>query len=837
MYPAALLPLRRWVGRSATRPTSLASSTACGKTCKHENYELYLTRPCVHPAIEGLNSNFVGDLIIASQRPSTSLFLKHLLIDQFRSKHVTGVFNLQEKGEHAYCGPDGISEETGYSYNGMRDVGHFGVFYYEFPWPDMTAPENDVVLRSVQCMDHHITTHRSRVLVHCHAGLGRTGLMIACYFILAQRMPALEAVQLVRLCRPGAVQTKRQTEFCYGFEAHVFRLANAFTVQPSSQPAAPSPQQQQQRSTASSSTDPVTFDDFLKRQYDLLHGEEARTYRWVPRHVVDLLLRLVAFAYSEVLAVGRVPAIAATAAAAEAITKTTAALASMGGSSPAGGPAANVGVFSPSSFAPLMDDRATMPLATAALAAMAPTVTPDSALVDVVITELNHGHPLVPTLDDTHQWDQQTVNPCGTPTPRTVVTVSSKSSSTPTPSGTGGADPRDAAIASPTAATLGPQPRLLRLARRQISPMDQVIVSMHVLMRWFRWLDTPFLGPEHVKSLVRAVTELPSSTTAGCPVCAAVDALPRGVRHTGGVVLSAVHILSECARLMRHPNHEEDLSYAMKCVAEAFTIAGMPGQMYRFGQQHLTPNDRFHLTNALNVWRTRVGSIYFDPLAIPTGRRMVARLNEDINRKLRALVGIPIAITLPGARPRSAAAATADANERKRSPLKSSTADSVHLPGSVADAGGGGDVPFRKSPPLPRASSDATRQQTRVAGSGGGPTSVVGLGSGVGGRGRYGHDANESSSSEGRHSRRSSSSSDGSPDVAAAGATISTPLFGAGDPAAEDGPTFAQRLGGGTVHSAQAQRPVQHAAGTGAGQNQSLTNTAVDDDDDEPLRD
>jgi protein tyrosine phosphatase domain-containing protein 1 len=242
-----------------------------GRKCKHEDYKLHLNHPNVHPAIEGLNSHWVGDLVVASQRPSTSLFIKHMLIEQFKGKRVTGVFNLQEKGEHASCGPDGIYADTGYSYSGENDLMKFGVKYYEFPWPDMTAPENDIVLRSVQCMDHHARS-LGRVLVHCHAGLGRTGLMIACFFMLSQRMRAQEAITLVRTCRPGAIQTDRQVQFCLRFESYVRRLAHTFKEMPGA--------------------DMVTFGDFLQRQFQVLHGEEARSLRYVPRHIFYCLKQL-----------------------------------------------------------------------------------------------------------------------------------------------------------------------------------------------------------------------------------------------------------------------------------------------------------------------------------------------------------------------------------------------------------------------------------------------------------------------------------------------------------------------------------------------------------------
>ncbi|KEG14748.1 putative phosphatase [Trypanosoma grayi] len=241
-----------------------------GVKCKHESW-MALKEKRADTAIEGLNSNWVGTDVIASQRPSTSLFLKYLLIQQFKEKHITGVFNLQEKGEHASCGPDGVYASTGYSYNGEEDLMRHNISYYEFPWPDMTAPQQDIVLRSVQVMDYHVK-NSGKVLVHCHAGLGRTGLMIACYLVYSQHMPSAEVIKLVRQNRPGAVQTSRQAQFIYDFERHLWRLTQAFRVEISDAI--------------------IDIELFLQRQRLVLHGEQADYYRFIPMVVHVLLCRL-----------------------------------------------------------------------------------------------------------------------------------------------------------------------------------------------------------------------------------------------------------------------------------------------------------------------------------------------------------------------------------------------------------------------------------------------------------------------------------------------------------------------------------------------------------------
>ncbi|CAD2216384.1 Protein-tyrosine phosphatase/Dual specificity phosphatase, catalytic domain containing protein, putative [Angomonas deanei] len=259
-----------WLDRARQ---GLHCSVFCGGvSCKHEDWDMMNLNDKKNVAIEGLNSNWVGEYVIASQRPSTSLFVKYPLIQKFKENKVTGVLNLQEKGEHSHCGPDGVYESSGYSYNGPEDLMPHGISYYEFPWPDMTAPEQDVVLRSVQVMDYHVSS-KGKVLVHCHAGLGRTGLMIACYYVYSRHIPSSEAIELVRQTRPGAIQTERQAQFVHDFEKHIWRLGQAFRVEISDAL--------------------IDVNLFIQRQRLILHGEKGDLYRCVPMFLHKILCRLI----------------------------------------------------------------------------------------------------------------------------------------------------------------------------------------------------------------------------------------------------------------------------------------------------------------------------------------------------------------------------------------------------------------------------------------------------------------------------------------------------------------------------------------------------------------
>jgi atypical dual specificity phosphatase len=83
-----------------------------------------------------------------------------------------------------------------------------GLVELHLPVPDFTPPTPEQLESGVAAIERTHAAGR-RVAVHCAAGLGRTGTLLAAYLVRGGMAPA-EAIAQVRARRPGSIETPDQ---------------------------------------------------------------------------------------------------------------------------------------------------------------------------------------------------------------------------------------------------------------------------------------------------------------------------------------------------------------------------------------------------------------------------------------------------------------------------------------------------------------------------------------------------------------------------------------------------------------------------------------------------
>lgn len=247
-------------------PGHMQCSMACGgKACKYENPSRWSDE---EQAVKGIYSSWITDNLLAMARPSTDIIEKYNIIEQFQRCGLKTVINLQRPGEHASCG-NSLVPESGFTYRPETFM-EAGIYFYNFGWKDYGVASLTTILDMVKVMSFAV--QEGKMAVHCHAGLGRTGVLLACYLVFTSRMSADQAILFVRAKRPNSIQTRGQLLCVREFAQFLVPLRNVF-------------------SCAEPKANAVTLSQYLTRQRHLLHGYEARQMKNVPK-IVQLVCRL-----------------------------------------------------------------------------------------------------------------------------------------------------------------------------------------------------------------------------------------------------------------------------------------------------------------------------------------------------------------------------------------------------------------------------------------------------------------------------------------------------------------------------------------------------------------
>ncbi|EGR33826.1 protein tyrosine phosphatase domain protein 1 protein, partial [Ichthyophthirius multifiliis] len=188
-----------------------------GKNCPKENY---LKNPNIN-AIEGLHSDWINNDILAMQRPSSRIIKDFNLIQQFKNNKIKAVFNLQLPGEHPYCG-DNLNINSGFTYS-IEEFTDNNIYFFNYGWTDMTVTNPTYMMKIMSSIDF-IISQGYKISVHCHAGTGRTGLVIASWLIFNEGMSYEQARNLFKQKRKGGLGKNIQKIFLKEFQECLFKF-------------------------------------------------------------------------------------------------------------------------------------------------------------------------------------------------------------------------------------------------------------------------------------------------------------------------------------------------------------------------------------------------------------------------------------------------------------------------------------------------------------------------------------------------------------------------------------------------------------------------------------
>lgn len=157
----------------------------------------------IHGKISNKPTNFswvIDSKLAGSGTPMTAEQYEWLIKNNIRSIVTVREFPLPKKW---LTDNSNLAENKDYKFEYVKDYG---------------VPTLKVLDDIVNFIDYKINKEKKPVMVHCAAGKGRTGTVLAAYLMKLEKISSNDAIKKIRTIRPGSIQSKVQEEALVEYE-------------------------------------------------------------------------------------------------------------------------------------------------------------------------------------------------------------------------------------------------------------------------------------------------------------------------------------------------------------------------------------------------------------------------------------------------------------------------------------------------------------------------------------------------------------------------------------------------------------------------------------------
>jgi len=160
------------------------------KTFNLRDYEFYekVENGDLNWVVPGKFIGFSGPSSVSRDPDGYKRFTPEDYVPIFKKNGVTMVIRLNQKQY----------EKDRFTKNGIK---HKEIYFL-----DGSCPSDDLIEEFIATCEQE----KGSIAVHCKAGLGRTGSMIACYIMKHYKFPAAAFIGWIRLARPGSILGPQQ---------------------------------------------------------------------------------------------------------------------------------------------------------------------------------------------------------------------------------------------------------------------------------------------------------------------------------------------------------------------------------------------------------------------------------------------------------------------------------------------------------------------------------------------------------------------------------------------------------------------------------------------------